>query len=331
MTTRTYTGAHPARWFSRRRWLSQRRYLRYVLIAPAVFVLLMVTIVPFIYTVNTSLRQVGSRNLRGDWPWVGLGNFQQVLNDPLLWESAWRTLEFVVLVITIELILGFLLALFLVNELPGTRYLRALLLAPMMVTPIVVGLMWKALFKLDGGMVNNLLSAIGIAPAPWLTSQPLPFFASIPVVGPWLVENLNATYGFLVLVLIDVWQWTPFVTLVLFSGIVTIPRDIVEAARVDGASYWRSVRHIILPMLRNAITVVLLLRVMDALKVFDTVYALFGSAATHRLMNVHIMTLTFRIRNYGQAAAVSILVLIIVLILSRLLMRVFIGKEARER
>lgn len=304
-----------------------RRHVRYLMVLPAVSVLFLITIFPFLYAINTSLRQVGSRNLRGEWPWVGLQNYSQVLNDHVVWDSIGRTVQFVALVVTAEMVLGFLLALFLVNEYRGTKILRVLLLTPMMVTPIVVGLMWKALFKLDGGMVNQILGGLGLAPAPWLTSQPLPFFSSLPAIGPYLVENLNANYGFLVLLFIDIWQWTPFVTLVLLSGLYTVPRDVLEAARVDGAGYWQIVLRVVMPMLRNAFAVVLLLRVMDALKVFDTVYALFGNAATYRLINVHIVTLTFRIRNYGEGAAMSIVVLIFILILSRLFMRAFLGQE----
>ncbi|MCZ7544293.1 MAG: hypothetical protein M5R40_12500 [Anaerolineae bacterium] len=116
-------------------------------IVPAALVLFMVTIFPFFYTLNISLRYVVSRNLRGDWPWIGLENYRQVLGDSVTWETTARTVEFVAIVVTVEMVLGFLLALFLVTEFPGARATRTLLLAPMMVTPIVVGLMWKALFS----------------------------------------------------------------------------------------------------------------------------------------------------------------------------------------
>ncbi len=302
------------------------RRARYVMVLPAALVLFLVTVFPALYALNISLRQVVSRNLRGDWPWVGLENYRQVLSDPVAWGSIGRTVEFVLLVILIELVLGFLLALFLTNDFPGTRTMRTLLLAPMMVTPIVVGLMWKALFKLDGGMVNNLLGALGIEPVPWLTSQPIPLVEGLPIIGPWMVSNLNANYGFLAVMLIDIWQWTPFVTLVLLSGLYALPGEILEAARVDGAGYWQVVWRIILPLLRPAILVTVLLRMMDAMKVFETVWALFGNAAAYRLVNVHIVTLTLRIRNYGQGAAISIVVLVVVLILSRFFTRTFMGK-----
>ncbi|MCZ7544292.1 MAG: sugar ABC transporter permease [Anaerolineae bacterium] len=182
---------------------------------------------------------------------------------------------------------------------------------------------------MDGGMVNHLLGLVGIAPVPWLTGQPIPLINALPVIGPWLVSNLNANYGFLTIVLIDVWQWTPFVTLVLVSGLYALPVEVLESALVDGAGYWQTVRRIVLPLLKPAILVVVLLRAMDALKVFETVWSLFGNAAAYRLINVHIVTLTLRIRNYGQGAAISVVVLIIVLILSRYLTRAFLGRELR--
>lgn len=300
-----------------------KRWERLLMVLPAASLLLLVTIFPFAYVLYISLHRVTSRNLRSEWTWAGLENYRQVLSSPVTLEAAFRTAEFTFLTLTLQLILGFLIALFLVNDFPGARVMRTLLLMPMLITPIVVGLMWKALYKFDGGMVNVVLEIFGIGPVPWLTSRPIAFIEAIPNIGPWLVAHLNANYGFLAIILVDIWQWTPFVVLIIISGIYAIPRDILEAAQVDGASYCQTVWHIILPLLRPVIMVIILLRMMDALKVYETVWAFFGNAASHRLINVDIITLTFRIRNYGQSAALSILVLIVVFILSRLFFLLF--------
>lgn len=293
------------------------QWKKYGLVAPSVMILLLVTLFPFLYTLNISFHHVIGRNIRQEWPWVGFDNFGQVLTDSIMWESAIRTLEFIVIVITIELILGFALALLFSQNTKYHRLLRTLLLTPMVVTPVVVGLMWKALLKLDGGMVNKTLELIGLPPQPWLTSKPIPIFEKIPFIGDYLIKNLNSQYSFLSLIIIDVWQWTPFVMLILLSGILSIPREIIEASEVDGANKWQLLTNIILPLLKRIIIVTILLRTIDALKVFDTVYALYGSAADQRLLNVHIMNIALRIRNYGQGAAISILVLIVVLNLSQ--------------
>ncbi len=300
---------------------------RTLLVLPAAAILFAVTVFPILYVLYISFHGVGSRNLRGEWHWVGLENYRQVLSSPVTLEAALRTAEFTFIVIAVELALGLLIALFLVREYPGARIMRTVLLMPMLVTPIVVGLLWKALFSFDGGMVNLSLGALGVEPIPWLTSRPIAAIEALPVIGPWLVSDLNANYGFLALVLIDIWQWTPFVVLIFISGLLALPRDVLEAARVDGASYWQIVWRIMLPLLRPVTLVIVLLRMMDALKVYETVWALFGNAASHRLLNVDIITITFRLRNYGQSAALSILVLLVVFLLSRLFFRTF-SREA---
>jgi multiple sugar transport system permease protein len=304
-------------------WLARLGRVRSLLVVPAASILFGVTIFPIAYVLYISLHRVGSRNLRGEWDWVGLDNYRQVLSSQVTLEAALRTAEFTIIVIAAELILGLLIALFLVRDFPGARFMRTLLLMPMLVTPIVVGLMWKALFAYEGGMVNASLGAVGIEAVPWLTNRPIAVIEALPWIGPWLVANLNANYGFLALVLIDIWQWTPFVVLIVISGLHALPGEVLEAARVDGAGYWQIVWRVTLPLLRPVVIVIVLLRTMDALKVYETVWALFGSAASHRLLNVDIITVTFRIRNYGHSAALSILVLLVVFLLSRLFFRTF--------
>jgi len=306
-------------------------FTKYFLVTPATVVLLLVTLFPFIYTLNIALHKVVGRTLRSDWQWIGIENFAAVLRDGVMWDAIFRTIEFVLIIIILELVLGFALALLFNRSTSIFRFLRSILLTPMVITPIVVGLMWKALFKLEGGMVNKTLGIFGIEPQPWLTSQPLPIIQNIPFIGPFLVNTLNAKYSFLSLVIIDVWQWTPFVMLILLSGLQSIPQEIKEAAEVDGASYWQTLVNITLPLLSPAILVTILLRTIDALKVFDTVYALYGSAAEQRLLNVHIMNLALRIRNYGQGAAISILVLFVIAMLSQWFVKLYQKPIAQEK
>ncbi len=283
---------------------------KYKLILPSVIVLFVVTIFPFIYTVNISLHKVVGRNIRTNWPWVGFENFIMVLKDKVMWNAMLRTVEFILIVIIAELVIGFLLALIFNQESKLLRFMRTFLMIPMVITPVVVGLMWKALLNLKGGLVNNVVNSLGIEPIPWLTSQPIGFISNIPVIGQFIVDHLNAKFSFLSLVIIDIWQWTPFVMLILISSLQSISQEVTEAAEVDGANYWQKVYYIILPLLKPAFIVIFLLRTIDAVKVFDTVYALFGSAAEQRLINVHVMNIALRIRNYGQGAALSILILL---------------------
>jgi len=282
---------------------------KYKLIMPAVIVLLVVTVFPFIYTLNVSLHKVVGRNIRTKWPWVGLKNFIMVMKDKVMWNSLLRTIEFILIVIVAELLIGFLLALIFDQESKLLRFMRTFLIIPMVITPVVVGLMWKAMLKLKGGLVNNVISSIGFTPVPWLTSQPIEIIRNIPVIGQFFVNHLNAKFSFLSLIIIDIWQWTPFVMLILLSSLQSISQEVKEAAEVDGANYWQKIYYVVLPLLKPTIIVIFLLRTIDAVKVFDTVYALFGSAAEQRLLNVHVMNIALRIRNYGQGAALSIIIL----------------------
>jgi len=296
---------------------------KYKLVLPAVIVLIVVTIFPFIYTLNISLHKVVGRNIRTDWPWVGFENFAMVMKDKVMWNSLLRTVEFIFIVIIAELIIGFFLALIFNQESKLVRFMRTILIVPMIITPVVVGLMWKTFLRLKGGLVNNAISVLGLTPIPWLTSQPLPFIKNIPIIGEFFVNHLNAKYSFLSLIIIDIWQWTPFVMLILISSLQSIPQEIIDAAKVDGANYWQRVFYLILPLIKPAIIVVFLLRTIDAIKVFDTVYALFGSAADQRLLNVHVMNIALRIRNYGQGAALSVLILLCTSMISQWFVKIF--------
>lgn len=296
---------------------------KYILVLPSIFVLLLVTLFPFIYTLNVSLHKVVGRNIRAEWPFIGFQNYAMVLQDKVMWNTVIRTVEFIIVVIITELLIGFLLALIFNQESSLLNFMRTMLMIPMVITPVVVGLMWKALLKLDGGLVNNAISTFGMTRIPWLTSQPIAIIAKIPIFGQFLIEHLNAKYSFLSLIIIDIWQWTPFVMLIILSSLQSIPREIKEAAEVDGANYWQQIYFIILPLLKPTIIVIVLLRTIDALKVFDTVYALYGSAADQRLLNVHVMNLALRIRNYGQGAAISILILLSTSIISQWFVRLF--------
>ena len=185
-----------------------------------------------------------------------------------------------------------------------------------MVTPIVVGLTWKSLYQLDNGLINLLLKEFHLPVIPWLTVEPIAWIQTIPYVGNWLTNYGNLNYGFVALVLIDVWQWTPFVFLILLSALHSLPSEPFEAAVIDGASKWQIFRYITFPMLEPVLIITLLLRVMEVMKVYDTIFALFGNSIYTRTLNVYIYTVGISLRNYGSGAALSILSLIVITIFS---------------
>jgi len=302
--------------------LLEDRFLRWMLIIPSTIILFVISIIPLGYLVYLSLHRITMINFRDGGTFAGFANFQRLLfDDPLFWPVLFRTLQYVVITLVFQLIIGMALALLLNREFPGQGFISNMLLIPIMTTPIVIANLWKYLLSLENGGINNMLEQFfGIQPVPWLTNQPLPGVGQVPMIGDWLATSFNMNYAFASVVLVNIWQWTPFVFLLLLAGLRSLPTDIQEAARVDGANGWQRFRFVTLPMLRPVIAVVVLIRLVDLIKVYDQIWALFGNATFVRTLNIHIFTIGISNQNYGLGAALSIIVLLIALILSVLVL-----------
>jgi multiple sugar transport system permease protein len=273
-------------------------------LAPAVIALLAIGLYPLLLALLTSFRTylVAKPNLPKDF--VGFANYATVLADPTFWQALGRTFLFLLMVLPIELALGLAIALLLHQ--PGLSFLRALLrlslVIPLATTFAVVGLIGRLMFNDQFGVVNHLLGMVGIAPVQWL-AQP--------------------TTAFLAVALMDVWQWTPFVALVLLAGLTMVPAEIEEAAKLDAGGAWAILRHIQLPFLLPGITAVLILRTADILKLFDLIFVMTrgGPGSATELIAVYIQRIGFRVFDQGIASAQAILLLIITILLSRLYIR----------
>jgi multiple sugar transport system permease protein len=207
------------------------------------------------------------------------------------------------------------MALGLNREFRGKGLFVTLMLLPFMVSPIVSGLLWKSLLSFDNGLVNQLLRLVSLQPQPWLTDQALPPIKALPGVGPWLVDHLNLKYNFVSILITDVWGATPFVFIVMLAGLHSLPKEPYEAAVIDGASAWQILRFITLPLLKALIVTVVLIRAMDAMKVYASIWALFGNSRLTSTLNIHLGTLATVRFEYGRAGALSILVVLLVTIL----------------
>ena len=273
-------------------------------LAPAVAALLAVGLYPLILAVVTSFRQYLVTKPRAPRHFVGFDNYITVLTDPTFWESLGRTFRFGLLVLPTEIALGLAIALLLHR--PGLGLLRALtrvsLVVPLATTFAVVGLIGRLLFNGDFGVVNYLLGFVGIAPLEWL-GRPATAFAAI--------------------VIMDIWQWTPFVALVLLAGLSMVPPEIEEAARLDTRSRWKILRHVQLPYLLPGITAVLILRTADIIKLFDMIFVMTrgGPGSATELITIYIQRIGFRVFDQGIASAQAILLLILTILLSRLYIR----------
>ena len=280
--------------------------LPYVLIAPAIAVLLALSIYPLVYSVTVSLQQETAAGVR--W---GLGNFARLLNDSFFLTAMAHTFVYAAAALTCEFLLGLGLALLLNTQMRGRGFFRASLLVPMMLPPVVAGVVWRLLLNPNFGAINGTLKQIGIE------TESLTWTAS-------------PTLAMLSVIAVDVWQWTPFVFLVLLAGLQAIPQEPYEAALIDGSTRWQTFRHVTLPLLKPAILIVLLLRTMDLLRVFDQIFILTegGPGFATETISLYIYRTAFRFFDFGYAAAMSFVLLALTNVISVIYIRLL---QAHER
>lgn len=287
-----------------RSWPEKR--LAIVMIAPSIIALLVIGLYPLLFAVNVSLRSYMLTRPRGLGTFIGLENYGTVLSDSLFWNSMGRTALLFIIVVPVQLLLGIAIALLL----NGTRWrglaavLRVTLVIPFAMTPAVVGLMARLLYNRDFGFFNYLLSLIGVAPVNWLGD---PNWAMISII------------------LVDIWQWTPFVALVMLSGLTLVPQDSIDSARLDASGWWPVFRHIELPFLMPGVTAVLILRTADILKLFDMPFILTrgGPGVSTELISLYVQRVGFRVFDMGIASAQAVLLLVLCIVLSRLYITFF--------
>lgn len=266
------------------------RRLKWLMLSPALAFVGLMIVFPLIFTVNLSFTDAfGAVN--ADNRYIGLQNYADALTDARrFWPAAWRTVIFTVVAVSLEVVFGLALAMLMRKAFRGMRMVRTVLMIPLLATPVAIGILWLLILDPTNGIANHLLGFVGIGPQEFLgsVSQSLP-----------------------TLMLIDVWQWTPMMTLLLLAGLTTLPEEPEEAARVDGATAWQRFRHIILPMLWTTLLTALVLRAVDALKTFDILYATKGagggSSFEVETLNVYAYGLTFDYQEYGLASAVLVL------------------------
>ncbi len=289
-----------------RRSLSHGRWTPLLFLAPAVLALFAIGIYPMLFALVTSFRRYNITRARDGFPFVGLDNYQKVLTDQTFWDTLALTGKFFLVTMPAQLVLGLLIALLLHR--PGWGMLRSLarvtLVVPLATTYAVVGLIGRLVFNRDFGVANQFLSWLGFAPIDWLGS-PNGAFAAI--------------------VIMDVWQWTPFVALIFLAGLSMVPVEIEEAARLETPSRYAHLRHVQLPYLLPGLTAVLILRSADVLKLFDMVFVMTrgGPGAATELVSIYIQRVGFRVFDLGTASAQAMLLLVLTIVLSRLYIRTF--------
>jgi multiple sugar transport system permease protein len=281
------------------RWSESPTFVLFLL--PAVVFLAVTSVYPLARTFWLSFHTWFMNKPKTSPRWVGLGEYQATLADQVFRTSALNTALFGVGTVAVELLLGLALALALTSEGRGIRVARSLLLVPMIMTPVVVGVLWRILLS-DKGLVAYLLSLIHLGPVLWF---------------------VDPVWAFAGVMLVDIWMWTPFVMIVLTAALAALPGEPFRAALIDGASRWQIFRYLTLPMLLPVLLVTGLLRFMDAIKVFDTIYVLTsgGPGYATEMLSSYIYKQGLRYFNIGGAAAASWMFLLTIVAISIVMIR----------
>lgn len=225
--------------------------------------------------------------------WVGWDNFASAFSNPRVWSSLWTTLLFAAVCVSAEMVLGIALALALEHPVRGMALFRTLFILPMMIAPIAVGLAWRYIFDAQFGLLNALIVLAGGRAQTWLADPQLAFLA---------------------IVVADIWQWTPFVFIMMIAALAGVDGSVLEAARIDGARWWQQTFLVKLPMVMHVIAITLMMRLIDAFRVLEVIYVLTfgGPGDSTEILALHIYKTAFVGQQLGVAAAVSVLLLVVV-------------------
>lgn len=265
------------------------RHSRWVFPLPALLFILAMMIFPLAFTVSNSFT-AWSLSAGKSQAFVGLQNYIQLFTkDTRFLGSIWRTFYFSAFALFFEVVLGVAMAIFIdMREYRGKKFVNSILLLPMMATPVAVAMVWLLMFEPSAGIINYALRQLHLPVSQWLASPD----SVIPS-----------------LALVDIWEWTPLVTLIALAGLTTLPNELFEAARVDGASFWQTTWKITLPMLMPTLTVAILLRLIDVLKTFDIIYTMTGGGPgiSSETLNIYTYGQSFSYLNFGYASSILVI------------------------
>jgi multiple sugar transport system permease protein len=260
-----------------------------VYLLPAWLLLLGVICIPFLLSIWVSTQDASL--IRADANFVGIQNYVDVLTNPDFWQSVFVTLEISVISLAVQLPLGFLIAVLVHKELKGTSAFRSAILLPMLLTPVAVGLMWRLMMNVDTGVIDGVLRVVGISPIDWLGDKSI---------------------ALLSIVIVDSWQNIPVVMLLMLAGLQAIPQSPIEAARVDGANAFQVYRHVIFPLIAPVALVVVMIRIIESIKLFDIIYILTSGGPGTATQNVSLIDFRtgFTYMQTSTAAALGVIILL---------------------
>jgi len=277
---------------------ARRRGSYWPFVVPAVAVVGSVIVFPWVFTVWMSLQEW---TVGGARRFTGLSNYIRLVSDERFIASVGHTLVYTFLAVVLPLILGTLAALIFNSRLPFRGILRGLFVMPMMATPVAIALVWTMMFHPQLGVLNYLLSLVGIGPQAWV---------------------FNPSTVIPSLVLVETWQWTPLVMLIVLGGLAAIPSEPYESASIDGANAFQRFRYITLPMIAPFLMVAVIIRTIDALKSFDIIYAITqgGPGTASETINLYLYSVAFAYYDVGYGSAIAVVFFVLVIALSLLML-----------
>jgi len=289
--------------------ISHEAMIGYGMILPALIYLSLFYFYPIISAVNLSFQEYDISS--GKNRFIGLANYFSIMSEDRFFNAIKNTFFFTFSCTSIELAIGMCLALLLNRDLRDKGLFRTLLLTPLMLTPVVYSLQFRWMYADQYGVINNILKGLGIA-------------------GPlWIADANIAMYSIMITM---IWAATPFVMIVLLAGLQSIPPELYEAAQIDGASIWNTFKNITLPLLKPAILVVLLIRTMDAFKMFDIFYILTGGGPgfATEVLSIYIYKTAFSYLNLGKASALSCIMTLIISMIALVYIQLFRISSSQE-
>ena len=269
-------------------------------VIPALVVISAVIVFPWVFTLWMSAHRW---TLGQEQSFIGFENYIRLASDARFWESLWHTLIYTVLSVVAPLFLGTLAALVFDAQFPLRGFLRGVFVMPMMATPVAIALVWTMMFHPQLGVLNYLLSFIHIGPLEWIYNQ--------STVIPSLV-------------LVETWQWTPLVMLIVLGGLAAVPREPYESAEIDGANAWQKFRYLTMPMIAPFLMIAVIIRSIDAVKSFDIIYAMTqgGPGTASETINIYLYNTAFSYYDIGHGSAMAVVFFIIIVALSFVLLMV---------
>ena len=278
------------------------RNFKYLMIFPAVLVILLIGLFPIIYTLVISVQNITMMDT--DTSFHGFVHYRTLVTDARFWESLGHTLLFLIIALPAELLLGLALAYLFLDRMPGKQVFVALLVLPVVISPIIAGATWRLLFDTRFGPINQILG----------------WFAGEEVTILWTVDP---TYVYPAILIAEIWQWTPFMFLLLLAALSNVDKSQMESAEIDGASFWRTFRNIVLPAIWPVMAIAILIRALDLFRLFDVIWALTrgGPGTRTETFSIYAYVLGFQQFETSYTAAMSFVVILILALSITILLR----------